>query len=132
MRTAVGGSAVPESVLRAFDAQGIRILHAWSMTEISPLGTVSFVKSTIESLSEDEKYQYRSRQGIPAPWVEIRADNEEGEVPWDGETMGELLVRGPCVAGSYHNNPTDLLDGRRLVPHGRCCHHSRRGLHQDC
>ena len=105
MRTAVGGSAVPESVLRAFDAQGIRILHAWGMTEISPLGTVSFVKSTIESLSEDEKYQYRSRQGIPAPWVEIRADNEEGEVPWDDETMGELLVRGPWVAGSYYNNP---------------------------
>ncbi len=105
MRTAVGGSAVPESVLRAFDAQGIRILHAWGMTEISPVGTVSFVKSTVESLSEDEQYQYRARQGVPAPWVEIRADNEEGEVPWDDETKGELLVRGPWVAGSYHSSP---------------------------
>ena len=105
MRTAVGGSAVPENIIRAFDAQGIRVLQAWGMTEVSPVGTVSFLKSSVESLSEDKQYEYRARQGVPAPWVEIRADNEEGEVPWDDQTMGELLVRGPWVAASYYGSP---------------------------
>ncbi|MCS7234625.1 MAG: long-chain fatty acid--CoA ligase [Armatimonadota bacterium] len=97
----VGGSAAPESMIRAYDELGIAVLHAWGMTEMSPLGTVSRLKSTLTALPEDERYAYRAKQGLPAPLVEVRAVSDRGEVPWDGRTVGELQVRGPWVAASY-------------------------------
>lgn len=105
MRMLVGGSAVPESMIRAYDKFGLRVIHAWGMTEMAPLGTLSFLKGGMDSLGEDEKYGYRAKQGIPAPLVEVRVVNEKGEAPWDGKTTGELQVRGPWVAASYHNLP---------------------------
>lgn len=101
----VGGAAVPESLIRRLDKQGLRILHAWGMTEMTPIGTVSRLKSTLEDESEDAKYAYRAKQGLPSAIVEVRAMGENGEVPWDGQTMGELQVRGPSVAASYYNSP---------------------------
>jgi fatty-acyl-CoA synthase len=97
----VGGSAPPVSLIRALDRYGIRILHAWGMTETSPLGSVSRIPAALGELTGDEEYARRSTQGRPAPFVEIRARNEEGIVPWDGTTVGELEVRGPWVVGSY-------------------------------
>ena len=105
LRVLCGGSAVPESMIRAFDRHGIEILQAWGMTEMSPLGTVCHVKPCISQRSESERLSTRAKQGLPAPFVEIRAMVGEREVPWDGETLGELQVRGPWIASSYYNMP---------------------------
>ena len=99
----IGGSAAPESMIRAFkERHGLNVLHAWGMTETTPLGTVCNLTSEKEDLSEDEKYQVRATQGIPGPFIEVRARGDEGFAAWDGESMGELEVRGPWVTGAYH------------------------------
>ena len=99
----VGGSAVPLAMIRGFqERHGLRIVHAWGMTETSPLGTVSQLPPELLNAEADAQYAYRARQGRPTPLVEIRARNETGIVPWDGTTMGELEVRGPWVARSYY------------------------------
>ncbi|MCL4455700.1 MAG: long-chain fatty acid--CoA ligase [Deinococcus sp.] len=103
MRMVVGGSAAPESMIRAFDKFGLEVLHAWGMTEMSPLGTVSRLKRNLLEAPEDERYLYRAKQGLPTPLVEVRAVGEKGEAPWDGKTLGELQVRGPWVAAGYYN-----------------------------
>ncbi|GIW29262.1 MAG: long-chain-fatty-acid--CoA ligase [Meiothermus sp.] len=102
MEMVVGGSAAPEAMIRAFDRLGHTVLHAWGMTEMSPLGTVSRLKRHLRGDPALE-YRYRAQQGLPTPWVEIRAVGEQGVVPWDGQSLGELQVRGPWVAASYYN-----------------------------
>ncbi|MBA3424121.1 MAG: long-chain fatty acid--CoA ligase [Rubrobacter sp.] len=98
----IGGSAAPESMIRAFqDRYGLHVLHAWGMTETTPLGTVCNLTSEKEDLPEDDKYRVRATQGIPGPFIEIRARGDNGFAPWDGESMGELEVRGPWVTGAY-------------------------------
>ena len=85
----VGGSAAPQAMIEAFEKRhGLRILHAWGMTEMCPLGTVSELTSREQTLPEEEQFRYRAKQGIPAPFVEIRARGEEGLVPWDGRDDG--------------------------------------------
>lgn len=101
MRMIVGGSAAPESMIRGFDRFDLEVIHAWGMTETSPLGTVSRLKGHLLSRSEDQRYTLRAKQGLPVPLVEARIEGDKGLAPWDGETMGELQVRGPWVAGSY-------------------------------
>lgn len=103
LRTVVGGSAAPEALLRGMDRHGIHVVHAWGMTETTPLGTVSVLKPHLADLPEDERYAYRAKQGVPVPFVDVRVVNEQGEVPPDGVTMGELQVRGPWIAGAYHD-----------------------------
>ncbi len=103
MRMVVGGAAAPEAMIRAFDKFGLRVLHGWGMTETSPVGTVSFLKRELDGLSGDEQYAVRSKQGVALPFLEVRAMGDHGEAPWDGKTMGELQVRGPWVAASYHD-----------------------------
>ena len=100
----VGGAAVPQSMIEAFDRRhGLRVVHAWGMTETTPLGTVSHVPVELAGAPETVTYEQRAKQGRPSPFVEIRARNEHGIVPWDGRTMGELEVRGPWVASGYYN-----------------------------
>ena len=102
----VGGSAVPEAMIRAFqERHGLTIIQAWGMTETSPLGSVSRLTSELEEAPLDARYAYRAKQGMPAPFVEIRARGEQGLVPWDGRSMGELEVRGPWVAAAYYESP---------------------------
>jgi fatty-acyl-CoA synthase len=101
LRVLIGGAAAPESMLRRFDKFGIQAIQAWGMTETSPVATVSSLKRGMEAWPEEEIYRLRARQGLPLPFVEVRAVGDEGEVPWDGETSGELEVRGPWIAGSY-------------------------------
>jgi fatty-acyl-CoA synthase len=104
----VGGAAIPEATVRAFDARhGLHIVHAWGMTETSPLGSVSRIPSELQSAPPDTQYAWRVTQGRPAPLVEIRARSEEGLVPWDGATMGELEARGPWVASAYYPGNED-------------------------
>ncbi len=107
MRMVVGGSAVPESMIREYDQLGLYVYQAWGMTEMSPLGTMCRLKPELESLPEGEKYAVRAKQGLPAPLVEVRLRDDQGEVGWDGETAGELQVRGPWVAASYHELPEE-------------------------
>ena len=99
------GTALPQAINAGFAKEyGVDILHAWGMTEMSPIGTVANLTTQMEDLSEDEKLDYRAKQGYPVPFVEIRARGDEGFVPWDGESMGELEVRGPWVASSYYES----------------------------
>jgi fatty-acyl-CoA synthase len=99
----VGGSAAPRSLMEGFDRHGLTIVHAWGMTETSPLGSVCRLPLELDGASEDERMDYRSRQGTATPFVDIRARGDDGElVAWDDEQMGELEVRGPWVARAYH------------------------------
>ena len=99
----VGGSAVPRSMFEGFDRHGLKIIHAWGMTETSPLGTFCHCPADLDNTSDDERYEYRTRQGIPSPFFEIRARGDDGDlVRWDDESLGELEVRGPWVAAAYH------------------------------
>ncbi len=101
---AIGGSAAPASMIRAYqERHHLRIVHAWGMTELTPLGTVCNLPAALESASLDAQVCYRARQGKPLPFVEVRAVADGVEVPWDGQTMGELEVRGPWVARQYYN-----------------------------
>ena len=105
MRMAVGGSAVPESLFRAFDAFDMKIIQAWGMTETSPLATLGGIQSSLMNLDEDEKYKYRIKQGVPLPFVEVRIVDDEGNIqPWDGVSQGDAQLRGPWITGSYHKS----------------------------
>jgi fatty-acyl-CoA synthase len=103
----VGGSAAPRSLIEGFERRhGLHVCHAWGMTEMAPLGTVAETPSELAGGSDDERFAFRATQGRPAPFVEIRARGEDGGlVPWDGETMGELEVRGVWIASAYFDAP---------------------------
>jgi fatty-acyl-CoA synthase len=107
-RMVIGGSAVPRSMIESFQKEfNIPILHAWGMTELSPVGTVSRLTSEMEEWDLDKQITWRAKQGMNVPCVEVKVlDDEEKELPWDGKSVGELLVRGPWIAKSYYNNPT--------------------------
>ena len=99
----VGGSAMPRSLIEAYERElGVNVVHAWGMTEMSPLGTVSKLLTRHQGLPQDQQWDVKARQGYPISGVEMRIVNEAGEeLPWDGATMGELQVRGPWVARDY-------------------------------
>ena len=100
----VGGAAAPRSLIQGFEERhGLNVIHAWGMTEMTPLGSVAEVPSVLSDAPKEEQYGFRAKQGLPAPFVEIRARGGEGLVPWDGESMGELEVRGPWVVSAYHD-----------------------------
>jgi len=103
----VGGSAVPESMLRGFDRHGITIVHAWGMTETSPLATVARLKPHMDSIGEDNRYAERAKQGFPLPFVELRVRSEGVDVASDGKSIGEVQVRGPYVTAGYYKLPPD-------------------------
>jgi fatty-acyl-CoA synthase len=104
LRMAVGGAAAPPSLIEALDRHDCTVLHAWGMTETSPLGTISRLASLHEDLDYQQQVAVRAKQGQPAPLVEVRVVNDEGIATWDGRTMGELEVRGPWVAAGYYGN----------------------------
>ncbi len=100
----VGGSAIPQAMIEAFEKRhGLRVVHAWGMTETTPFGIASHVPHDLKDAPDEVKYRQKAKQGRPSPFVEIRARNENGLIPWDGTTMGELEVRGPWVASAYYN-----------------------------
>lgn len=107
MRMMVGGSAVPRAMIAAFEKHGLSIKHGWGMTELSPVGTLSWLKPEHTALPEESQYLVRARQGIALPLVELRIMGEAGPQPWDGVSVGELQARGPWVTGGYHNTPRD-------------------------
>ncbi len=105
----VGGSAMPRSLIDGYERElNVNVLQAWGMTELSPLGTVSKLQRHHLGLTEAEQLDVKALQGIPLAGVELRIVSDEGaELPWDGETMGELQARGPWVIrGYFKRDPT--------------------------
>lgn len=120
----VGGSAAPQAMIEAFEKRhGLRIIHAWGMTETTPVGSVCRLKPHLRALPEAERYRLRAHQGLAVPFVEMRAMGEDGKpVAWDGKSMGELHVRGPWIAQGAEG-----LQARRLgpTPRDRRCAQAR-------
>ncbi|MFC5970248.1 long-chain fatty acid--CoA ligase [Halomarina salina] len=112
----VGGSAAPKSMIQWFDERGVEVLHAWGMTEMAPIGSVSHVKADLEDADYETQLNHRVKQGLIVPGLEFRVLDDDGEeIPWDGEAFGELLVRGPSVTTEYFKRPEaneeDFEDG---------------------
>jgi fatty-acyl-CoA synthase len=100
-----GGSAAPRGMIKVFETKyKIPFLHAYGMTETTPLATVSRLKSYQTDLEEDTRLDIRSKQGLLVPGLEMKVIGSNGEVKWDGQEMGELLLRGPWVANEYYND----------------------------
>ena len=106
LRMVVGGSAAPEQLIRDFDRLGMQLIHAWGMTETSPIGLVSRLTPELAAGDEATQYRQRAKQGLPPPLVQLRVCNEAGEVPRDDRTSGEVQIRGPWIAGSYLHGAT--------------------------
>jgi fatty-acyl-CoA synthase len=100
-----GGSAVPRQLMKDFEERHrVNIFQAWGMTETSPVAT--FCRPQ-EGEHDDRYWDTRAKQGRPLPWVELRlTDDEDAEVAWDGESTGEIEVRGPWIAARYFNDDT--------------------------
>ncbi|WP_077037434.1 3-(methylthio)propionyl-CoA ligase [Pelomonas sp. KK5] len=122
-RTIIGGSACPPAMMRAFqERHAVDVLHAWGMTEISPLGTACALKRHQLELPAAERYRVQAKQGRAVFGVDIKIVDDAGrELPWDGQTSGELLVRGPWIVSGYLNGEggSPLVDG--WFPTGDVC-----------
>ncbi|MEO8856295.1 MAG: 3-(methylthio)propionyl-CoA ligase [Burkholderiaceae bacterium] len=114
-RTVIGGSACPPAMISAFnDTYGVEVLHAWGMTEMSPLGTVCTLKNQHLPLSNEQKMKTRLKQGRGMYGVDMKIVDLDGkELPWDGKTFGDLLVKGPWVIREYYkgDGASPLVDG---------------------
>ncbi len=113
----IGGSAAPPAMIDGFKKRhNLVVTHAWGMTETSPIGSLARVKTHMADAPHEEKLKAWSTQGYSVPLVEIRHVDDDGNIlPWDGERMGELEVRGPWVAASYYNNTEQAS---RFTPDG--------------
>jgi acyl-CoA synthetase (AMP-forming)/AMP-acid ligase II len=112
-RTIIGGSAVPRSMIETFrNDYGVDVLHAWGMTETSPLGTTCNFKRKHKGLSNEEKNTLNLKQGRALYGVELKIENDDGmEIPRDGKTSGKLFVRGPWITSGYFKGEnTDAVD----------------------
>ncbi|WP_096697125.1 3-(methylthio)propionyl-CoA ligase [Polaromonas sp. AER18D-145] len=114
-RTVIGGSACPPAMIHAFQEDyGVEVLHAWGMTEMSPLGTLCTLKNKHLSMSKDEQMKIRLKQGRAIYGVDMKIVDPEGkEIVWDGKAFGDLHVKGPWIIAEYFKgeggNP--LIDG---------------------
>ena len=113
-RSVIGGSACPPAMIRTFgDDFDVQVIHAWGMTEMSPLGTVCTFKPRHVGLSKDERYAVMSRQGRAVYGVDMKIVSPDGaELPWDGQVSGDLLVKGPWIIDTYFKGE----GGNPLVP----------------
>jgi fatty-acyl-CoA synthase len=105
-RVVIGGSAVPEAILRAFEEDyGVEVIHAWGMTEMSPMGTLCTMGPQQEALPHEERIKLKLKQGRTPFTVEMKIVDDAGkDMPRDGKAFGRLLVRGPAVAKAYYKN----------------------------
>jgi len=129
-RVVIGGSACPRVLTQKFqDVYGVQVIHAWGMTEMSPLGALCTLKPEYASLTGDAKLDVQSKQGHPPFMVEMKIEDDAGRpVPWDGKSFGRLMVRGPAVARAYYKGDGgnildrdgffDTGDVATMDPHG--------------
>jgi fatty-acyl-CoA synthase len=111
-KVVIGGSACPRAVTKTFqDIYGVEVLHAWGMTEMSPLGTMCTLKPEYAALGGDARLDIQQKQGHAPFMVEMKITDDAGKrLPWDGKTFGRLKVRGPAVARAYYKDDSDILD----------------------
>jgi len=101
----VGGSAVPRAMIAAYkERHNLAVVQGWGMTETSPVASTTDFVGDLRQADQETKFDYTAMAGLPLPLVEIRVRAGEEELPWDGESMGELEVRGPWVASAYYND----------------------------
>jgi len=122
-RTVIGGSACPPAMIASFqDDFGVEVLHAWGMTEMSPLGTLCTLKNQQLDLPPEEQMKIRQKQGRAIYGVDMKiVDGQGREMPWDGKTFGDLMVRGPWIVDSYYKGEDPLVhdaQGRGWFPTG--------------
>jgi acyl-CoA synthetase (AMP-forming)/AMP-acid ligase II len=114
-RTVIGGSACPPAMITAFnDVYGVEVLHAWGMTEMSPLGTVCTLKNTHVTMAPADQMKVRLKQGRGIYGVDMKIVDDAGkELAWDGKAYGDLLVKGPWVISEYFKGEggSPLVDG---------------------
>jgi fatty-acyl-CoA synthase len=108
-RLIVGGEAISPTLIEAYEKElGVEVCHAWGMTEMSPTGTFSKLRGAHQNLSDAKKWQIKAKQGRPVPGVELRlatgTSTDFAELPWDGETVGEVQVRSPWTASCYYKS----------------------------
>jgi 3-(methylthio)propionyl---CoA ligase len=111
-RVVIGGSACPRAVTQAFqDNYGVEVIHAWGMTEMSPLGSLCTLKPEYAELTGEAKLDVQMKQGHPPFGVEMKITDDKGnKLPWDGKTFGRLKVSGPSVARAYFKDDSEILD----------------------
>ena len=129
-RVVIGGSACPRAMAKTFEEQyGVEVVHAWGMTEMSPLGSLCTMKPEYAALSGDSRLDIQQKQGHPPFGVEMKITDDAGrDLPWDGKTFGRLKVRGPAVAKGYYKVDSDPVfekdgwfdtgDVATMDPHG--------------
>ena len=132
-RVVIGGSACPRAITQAFqDTYGVEVIHAWGMTEMSPLGTVCSVKPDYAHLEGEDKLDLQAKQGHPPFTVEMKiTDDENEELPWDAKTFGRLKVRGPAVSSAYYKGRgAELFDADNWFDTGDVAHVDQHGYMQ--
>jgi fatty-acyl-CoA synthase len=111
-RVVIGGSACPRAMIATFqDKYGVEVIHAWGMTEMSPLGALCTMKPEYAGLTGDARLDIQIKQGHSPFGVEMKITDDQGKrLPWDGKTFGRLKVRGAAVARGYFKTDTGILD----------------------
>jgi fatty-acyl-CoA synthase len=111
-RVVIGGAACPRIITQIFqDKYGVEVIHAWGMTELSPLGTLCTLKPEYATLSGEARLHIQQKQGHPPFGVEMKIEDDAAQaVAWDGKSSGRLMVRGPAVARAYFKDGSNILD----------------------
>jgi fatty-acyl-CoA synthase len=131
-RVVIGGSACPRAMTQTFqDKYGVEVIHAWGMTEMSPLGSLCTMKPEYAALSGEARLDIQVKQGHPPFGVEMKITDDSGRrLPWDGKTFGRLKVRGPAVARAYYKDDTPILDEEGFFDTGDVATIDRHGYMQ--
>jgi len=119
-KVVIGGSACPRAMAQKFqDVYGVEVIHAWGMTEMSPLGTLGSLKPEYAGLKGEARLDVQQKQGHSPFGVEMKITDDAGKpMPWDGKTFGRLKVRGPSVARRYFKDDAELLDAEGFFDTG--------------
>jgi 3-(methylthio)propionyl---CoA ligase len=132
-RVVIGGSACPRAITQKFqDIYGVQVIHAWGMTEMSPLGSACSLKPEYAGLTGEARLDIQQKQGHPPFLVEMMIEDDAGRpVPWDGKSFGRLKVRGPAIAkGYFKGDGGNILDGNGYFDTGDVATMDRYGYMQ--
>jgi fatty-acyl-CoA synthase len=131
-KVVIGGSACPRAIVKTFqDVYGVEVLHAWGMTEMSPLGTICTFKPEYAALGGEARLDVQQKQGHAPFMVEMKITDDAGKrLAWDGKTFGRLKVRGPAVARAYYKEDGNILDAERFFDTGDVATIDRHGYMQ--